>query len=69
MYDLLFDMASKTILELCENKKYLKAKVGITAMLHTWSQKCNYHPHLHMIVTGGVINKLGKYIYIVKKTF
>lgn len=68
MYDLLFDMASKTILELCESKKYLGAKVGITAMLHTWSQKGNYYPHLHMIVTGGGINKLGRYIYS-KKDF
>ena len=24
-------------------------------MLHTWSQKANYHPHIHMIVTGGGI--------------
>ena len=32
-------------------------------MLHTWSQTGNYHPHIHMIVTGGGINKLGKYVY------
>ena len=63
MYSLLFKTTSETILELCEKKKYLGAKVGITAMLHTWSQVGKYHPHIHMIVTGGGINKLGKFIY------
>lgn len=63
MYSLLFKTTSETILELCEDKKYLGAKVGITAMLHTWSQQGRYHPHIHMIVTGGGINKLGEFIY------
>jgi hypothetical protein len=59
MYSILFKVASETIMELCEDDKYLGAKVGITAMLHTWSQKANYHPHIHMIVTGGGLDKLG----------
>lgn len=62
MYNLLFKASCETILELCEDKKQLGAKVGITAMLHTWSQKANYHPHVHMIVTGGGINNLGEWI-------
>ena len=37
-------------------------KVGITSMLHTWSQKGNYFPHIHMVVTGGGIDKLGRWI-------
>lgn len=62
MYNLLFKAATETIMELCEDEKYLGAKVGITSMLHTWSQQANYHPHIHMIVTGGGINKLGKWV-------
>ena len=61
MYNLLFKASSKTMIELCEDKKYLGVKVGITSMLHTWSQKGNYHPHIHMIVTGGGLDKLGKF--------
>ena len=61
LYNLLFKASSETMIELCEDRKYLGVKVGITSMLHTWSQKGNYHPHIHMIVTGGGIDKLGKF--------
>ena len=63
MYNMLFKAATDTVLELAKDKKYLGADVGITAMLHTWSQTANYHPHIHMIVTGGGLNSLGEYIY------
>ena len=62
MYNLLFKVSSETIKELSEDEKYLGAKVGITAMLHTWSLKTLYHPHIHMIVTGGGINNNNEWI-------
>ncbi len=52
-YALLFQAASETVLELCADRKYLGAKPGITAVLHTWGQNLQFHPHVHMIVTGG----------------
>lgn len=33
--------------------KRLGAQIGFTAVLHTWSQKLLFHPHLHYVVTGG----------------
>lgn len=62
MYSLLLKSASETIKELCEDKKYLGADVGMTSMLHTWSQRGNFHPHTHMIVTGGGLDETGKWI-------
>jgi predicted Zn-ribbon and HTH transcriptional regulator len=53
MYTILFKAASETLLELCDDKKHLGAKPGITAILHTWGQNLLYHPHLHCVVTGG----------------
>ncbi len=53
MYALLFQAASETVLELCTDRKYLGAMPGITAILHTWGQNLQFHPHIHMIVTGG----------------
>ena len=53
MYALLFQAASETVLELCADRKYLGAVPGITAILHTWGQNLQFHPHIHMIVTGG----------------
>jgi hypothetical protein len=51
IYDLLFDAVSATLLEFGRN--HLKAQIGITAVLHTWSQTLLDHYHLHCIVTGG----------------
>ena len=53
LYSLLFQATSDTVLELCADKKYLGAKPGITAVLHTWGQNLLFHPHVHMIVSGG----------------
>jgi hypothetical protein len=52
-YDLLFDSASKTLLEIAADSKHLGARIGVLAVLHTWSQTLGLHPHLHCIVPGG----------------
>lgn len=52
-YDILFKANSEAILELCNDPKWLGAKVGITSILHTWGQTIEFHPHIHSIVTGG----------------
>ena len=33
--------------------KHLGARIGITAVLHTWGSALTHHPHIHMIVPGG----------------
>lgn len=53
LYNILFKASSQTLLELSADEQYLGAKPGITAVLHTWGQKMDLHPHIHMIVTGG----------------
>ena len=69
MYTLFFKAVSETLLELCADKKYLDAKPGITAILHTWGQTLNYHPHIHCIVTGGGLTKAGAWKAGRKKFF
>ena len=51
LYSLLFRAASQTLLEFGRNR--FGAQVGITAVLHTWSQTLLDHYHLHGIVSGG----------------
>ena len=51
LFKLLFDAASQTLLEFGAQR--LDAQLGITAVLHTWSQTLGDHYHLHCIVTGG----------------
>ena len=51
LYDLLFASAAETLLSFGRNN--LGAQLGVTAVLHTWSQTLLDHYHLHCIVTGG----------------
>ena len=52
-YNLLFTTAAETMKEVAANPKNLGAEIGMTAVLHTWTQCLLYHPHLHLIVPGG----------------
>lgn len=56
-YSLFHRCSAETLLELCENKKYLGAAPGIIQILHTWGQELNYHPHIHCVVSGGGLTK------------
>ena len=60
VYDLLFKLASKTLLTIAADAKHLGAEVGLTAVLHTWGSSLTHHPHLHCIVTGGGLSEDGK---------
>jgi len=51
LYTLLFVAASQTLLQFGHNR--FGAQLGVTAVLHTWSQTLLDHYHLHCIVTGG----------------
>lgn len=53
IYNILFTAASQTLLTIGKDPKHLGAKLGITAVLHTWGSAMTHHPHLHCIVTGG----------------
>ena len=55
VYDLLFRAAADTMLTIAADPKHLGARIGITAVLHTWGSALTHHPHVHMIVPGGGI--------------
>jgi hypothetical protein len=57
--DLLFAAVSETLQEVALNPKRLGARIGFTAVLHTWTQTLLYHPHLHCIVPGGGLSPGG----------
>jgi hypothetical protein len=52
-YTLLFRAAQQTLREVAADPKHLGAQVGLLAVLHTWGQDLHYHPHLHVIASGG----------------
>jgi hypothetical protein len=53
LFDILFEAASHTLLDLGHDEDRLGALLGLTAVLHTWTRDLSFHPHLHCIVTGG----------------
>ena len=62
VYDLLFKAASETMLTIAADPKHLGARIGITAVLHSWGSAMTHHPHIHMIVPGGGITPDGRWI-------
>jgi hypothetical protein len=53
IYGLLFKAASETLLEIAADPRHLGAEIGFLAVLHTWGQTLQHHPHLHCVVPGG----------------
>jgi len=60
VYDLLFKASSQAVLTIAADPEHLGARIGITAVLHTWGSAMTHHPHVHMIVPGGGIALDGK---------
>jgi hypothetical protein len=60
VYELLFRAASEAMLTIAADPSHLGAKIGITAVLHTWGSAMTHHPHVHMIVPGGGISLDGE---------
>lgn len=58
VYDLLFDCAVSTLKAFGLNPDKLGAELGMTAVLHTHARDKGFHPHVHIIVPGGGINRL-----------
>ncbi len=56
IYDILFAAAAETMVTIAGDPKHLGARIGITAVLHTWGSAMTHHPHVHMIVPGGGIS-------------
>jgi hypothetical protein len=53
IYGLLFRAASQTLLEIAADQKRLGANIGFLAVLHTWGQTLQHHPHVHCVIPGG----------------
>jgi len=67
VYGLLFKIAAETLQTFAENR--WGGKLGIIAVLHTWGQTLNDHPHVHCIVTGGVLKNDGSVFVRAPKNF
>jgi hypothetical protein len=60
IYDILFKASAETLTTIATDPKHLGARIGITAVLHSWGSAMTHHPHVHMIVPGGGISLDGE---------
>ncbi len=60
VYGLLFTAAAEALTTIADDPKHLGAQIGVTAVLHTWGQNLDHHPHVHCIVPGGGISPGGE---------
>jgi len=60
VYDILFKTAAETLITIAADPKHLGARIGLTAVLHTWGSALTHHPHVHIIVPGGGISPDGQ---------
>ena len=45
VYDLLLKTASETLITIAADPKHLGARIGLTAVLHTWGSALTQNPH------------------------
>ncbi len=57
IYGLFFSCAAGTLRDFGLNPKHLGAEIGMTMVLHTSNRQLDYHPHIHVVVPGGGIDK------------
>jgi hypothetical protein len=60
IYAILFKAAAETLLTIAADPKHLGARIGLTAVLHTWGSALTHHPHVHCIVPGGGLSLDGE---------
>ena len=60
IYGLLFKAAAETLTTIAADPKHLGAQIGVIAVLHSWGQNLQHHPHVHCVLPGGGIAPDGK---------
>ena len=60
VYEMLFRATAETLRTIAADPKHLGAEIGFIAILHTWGQNLQHHPHLHCVVPSGGLSADGE---------
>ncbi len=71
VYSIFFACVASALNDFGLNSKNLGAQIGMTMVLHTHTRRLDYHPHIHVVIPGGGVNKSrrqwkknkGKYLF------
>jgi hypothetical protein len=59
-YGLFMSAAANAVMTLCRDPRHLGGTPGILSVLHTWTGRMDYHPHVHLLVTAGGVSADGQ---------
>jgi Putative transposase/Transposase zinc-binding domain len=68
-YAALMQASAAAIIELARDRRYVGGTVAVLAVLHTWTQQLNLHPHVHCLVSGGGISETGNTWHPARRKF
>ena len=68
-YAVLMQATAGAIIELASDPRFVGGTVAVLAVLHTWDQQLNLHPHVHCLVSGGGISEDGTTWHPARRTF
>jgi len=68
-YAVLMQATATAIIELARDPRYVGGTVGVLAVLHSWNQRLELHPHAHCLVTGGGISPDGATWHPARRNF
>ena len=69
VYNILFRATAATLRTIAADPRHLGAEIGFIALLHTWGQTLQFHPHLHCIVPGGGLAPDGQHWVACRPSF
>ena len=62
LYPVLMRSAAEALQKLAMDPHYVGGRIGILAVLHTWTRTLEYHPHVHCLVPAGGLGTDGRWI-------
>ena len=62
LYGVLMKTAAKALIKLAADPRYVGGRLGVLAVLHTWTTTLTYHPHVHLLVPAGGVTQDGTWV-------
>ena len=56
LYGLLMKAAARALIKLAADPHYVGGRIGVLAILHTWTRTLLYHPHVHCLAPAGGVS-------------
>ena len=69
MYSLLMKTVASSLITLTRDPKYIGATPAILAVLHTWTTRMMYHPHVHLLISAGGVSDDGTFWHEANRSF